>query len=265
MRPDRRTARIAVLAALVLGVLVLQVRFDPPARLDLRPTFVEDLAPRTVRIEFTGAPRAVTEADGAAVRRIEVGPVSSVTISTSDGGRQTVSAALFFEVLAMAPVPVAEVVVSDGSTSLRAGGAWTSAQLQYRCCGEDSAVVADVDAAFPLEQAASLGAATLEFSIAPPACEYDPPKVLCRFVRVGGGASDVLVQGGYVLLGDLAGADVSGSQLLNVDLRGTSFAGADLRGALVRESNLMEVDLAGADLRGTIFRRVESDVLLGRP
>lgn len=265
MQRDRRTARLGALAALVLGVLVLQVRFDAPARLELRPVFVEDLAPRTVHIEFAGAPVAVAEADGAAVRRVEVGPVSAVTISTADGGRQAVSAALFFEVLAMAPVAVDGVVVSNGTTSLRAGAAWTSGQLQYRCCGEDSAVVADVDAEFPLEQAASLGAATMEFSIVPPACEYDPPKVLCRFVRLTGGTSDVLVDGGHVLLADLAGADVSGSQLLSVDLRGTSFAGADLRGALIRESNLMEVDLSRADLRGTIFRRIVSDVLLSRP
>lgn len=267
MRADRRTARLAVVAALALGVLALQATFEPPApRLERRPSFAEDLSPRTVRIEFSGAPRSVTEADGAAVRRVEVGPVSTVTISTSDGGAQQVSAALFFEVLAIGQVGIADAALTDGSTTLRAGSRWTSAQLQYRCCGEDSAVVAEVDASFPLEQVGSMGAATaLEFSLEPAACEYDPPKVLCRFVRITGGTNDVLVEGGHLLVADLVGADVSGSQLLAVDLRGTSFAGANLSRALVREANLMEVDLAGAEVRQTIFRKITSDRMLGRP
>ena len=263
MRLDRRAAWPGVLAAFFLGVLVLQVRFEPPAPLNLRLSFSEDLAPRTVQIEFGSAPTA--EIDGDAVRRVEVGPVLALTISTADGGRQAVSPALFFEVLGMGPIGISNAVLSDGVTELRAGAAWTSAQLRYRCCGDDSVVTVEVDAAFSLEQVTSLGTAKMEFSIAPPACEYDLPKVLCRFVRLNGGTSKVLVEGGHLLLVDLTGADVSGSQLLNVDLRGTSFVRADLRGSLVREANLMEADITGADVRGTIFRRIVSDAILGRP
>lgn len=265
MRPDPRTGWLGLLGALVIAVLVLQVRFEPPAPLELRLAFVEDLSPRTVQVEFGNVLRVMSESEGTPVRRVEIGPVLSVTISTADGGRQPVSAALLFEVLAMGSVGIDDVVVSDGTTDLRAGGAWTSTQLQYRCCGEDSSVVADVDALFPLEQAASLGAGTMEFSIRPTACEYDLPKVLCRFVRLKEGTSRVLVEGGHMLLVDLTGADVSGSQLLNVDLRGSSLVRSDLRGSLVREVNLMEVDITGADVHGTIFRRIVSDTILGRP
>jgi len=257
MRERLRPVWIGLLALVVLAAIG-EASFDRPLRRVQEFRLEESSASVTLRITATSASRVT--ADGGS--RVELRSVSLVEVFDRTGAARAVSPALLFEVLAAEPRALQNIELVGPSGSTRLASSLDSTAMEYQCCGEDSTVVVAVDPATP--DLAAIADPTLTFEISSAGCIYDLPKVFCRFATLESGGP-VVVDGGSILLTDFSGLDLRGAVFLNVDLRGSSFAGADLRGAMFRSANLIGVDLTGANVDQTIFRRIESDTMLGRP
>jgi len=248
---------IGLLAVGVLAV-VGEVAFDRPLRRIQEFRFEESSPSITVQIAASTASGTTSEGGS----RVELQSVSRIEVFDRNGVARLISPALLFEVLAAEPrvLQNIELVGPSGSTSL--ASSLDSTAMEYQCCGEDSRIVVAVDPATP--DLPALANPILTFEIVPSRCIYDLPKVFCRFATLDSGGP-VVIDGGSILLADFSGLDLRGAVFLNVDLRGSSFAGADLRGAMFRSVNLIGVELTGANVDQTIFRRIDSDTMLGRP
>lgn len=257
MREYLRPVSIGLIALFLLTA-VWEGSFDRPLRRVQEFRLEESSASVAVRITASSASRVT--ADGGS--RVELQSVSRVEVFDRNGAPRLISPALLFEVLAAEPRALQNIELVGPSGSTRLASSIDSTAMEYQCCGEDSTVVVAVDPATP--DLSVLDDPILTFEIIPSLCVYDLPKVFCRFAALESGGP-VVVDGGSILLTDFSGLDLRGAVFLNVDLRGSSFAGADLRGAMFRSVNLMEVDLTGANVDQTIFRRIESDTMLGRP
>lgn len=259
-----RRAGVCLAAVLAFVVFLQQLQFRSPPVLRFPVTFEEDLSPRRVRV-YSG----VVEEDGG--NGIDGIPsvlvfrsLKNVEISTKSGD-QSITPGLFFEVLAMGSVEIRDVSIVNGGKLIQLAESLRSETLNFKCCGDDSELSVPLSQLTRSDQIRNISSPILEFLLVPSGCSTDVPKIKCRFVRISGGLDDSQVGGGYLLISDLSGIDLSNSILSNIDFRGTSLAGADLRRAMFRYANLREVDISRARRMQTMFVRIQSEVLRGRP
>lgn len=258
MRERMRLVWVVLLPVLAL-VIVGELSFDRPLRRVEVFRFEETTASLVVRI--TGESVSSVASEGGS--RLELRVPSGVELLRRDGTSSLETLALLFEVFAAEPRMLRNVVLGGEKGSTVLAPLLDSTAIEYRCCGEQSAIVIEVGPTLIVLD--DVTDPVLTFEIPPSSCVYDSPKVFCRFATLRSGGP-IVVEGGSILLSDFGGLDLRGAVFLNVDLRGSSFAGADLRGALFRNVNLTDVDWIGADLDQVIFRRFQfRDKFFGRP